>query len=68
MPQLVGVVIRDLVDTMRMDPRCGLAALYAGECARSVGDVATAEAFYRRAGTLLGSDDRPAAGLRAMGR
>jgi hypothetical protein len=68
-PALVGVVIRDLVDTMRMDPRCGLAAYYAGECARSVGDVATAEAFYRRAQQLMGSSDgRPAAGLRAMGR
>lgn len=58
--------LRDLEETLRRDPNCGLAALYAGEIAGEVGDRDGAEAHLRRAIKLMSPDRRPIEALKAL--
>jgi hypothetical protein len=58
--------LKDLEETLRRDPNCGLAALYAGEIAGEVGDRDGAEAHLRRAIKLMSPDRRPIEALKAL--
>ena len=58
--------IRDLQETLRRDPNCGLAAYYAGEIERQVGNHAEAEEHLRRAIKLMSPDRRPIDALKAL--
>ncbi|MCK6684759.1 MAG: hypothetical protein L6R30_20365 [Thermoanaerobaculia bacterium] len=58
--------LKDLVEVLRMDPGCGVAAFYAGEIARRTGRFDDAERFLRQAERLLPRDPRPAESLRLL--
>jgi hypothetical protein len=58
--------LRDLEETLRRDPNCGLAALYAGEIAGEIGDRDGAEGHLRRAIKLMSPDRRPIEALKAL--
>jgi hypothetical protein len=58
--------IRDLQETLRRDPNCGIAAYYAGEIERQVGNHDLAEAHLRRAMKLMSPDRRPIDALKAL--
>lgn len=58
--------LKDLEETLRRDPNCGLAALYAGEIAGEVGERDAAEAHLRRAIKLMSPDRRPIEALKAL--
>jgi tetratricopeptide (TPR) repeat protein len=58
--------IKELQETLRRDPNCGLAAFYAGEIHRQVGSVDEAEAYLRRAIKLMNPDRRPIDALKAL--
>ena len=58
--------IKELQETLRRDPNCGLAAFYAGEIHRQVGSVDEAEAYLRRAIKLMSPDRRPIDALKAL--
>ncbi|HEX3131039.1 MAG TPA: DUF4388 domain-containing protein [Thermoanaerobaculia bacterium] len=58
--------IRDLQETLRRDPNCGIAAFYAGEIERQVGNYDEAEAHLRRAIKLMSPDRRPIDALKQL--
>jgi tetratricopeptide (TPR) repeat protein len=58
--------IKELQETLRRDPNCGLAAFYAGEIHRQVGSADEAEAYLRRAIKLMSPDRRPIEALKAL--
>jgi hypothetical protein len=58
--------LKELQETLRRDPNCGLAAFYAGEIHRQTGDLGQAEAHLRRAVKLMSPDRRPIEALKAL--
>ncbi|HEX2222845.1 MAG TPA: DUF4388 domain-containing protein [Thermoanaerobaculia bacterium] len=58
--------LKDLEETLRRDPNCGLAALYAGEIAGEIGEREVAENHLRRAIKLMSPDRRPIEALKAL--
>lgn len=58
--------LKELNETLRRDPNCGLAAFYAGEIERQAGNTAEAEAHLRRAIKLMSPDRRPIEALKAL--
>ncbi|MFL6199932.1 MAG: DUF4388 domain-containing protein [Thermoanaerobaculia bacterium] len=58
--------IKELQETLRRDPNCGLAAYYAGEIERQVGNFAEAEEHLRRAIKLMSPDRRPIDALKSL--
>ncbi|HVG10771.1 MAG TPA: DUF4388 domain-containing protein [Thermoanaerobaculia bacterium] len=58
--------IKELQETLRRDPNCGLAAYYAGEIERQVGNYAEAEDHLRRAIKLMSPDRRPIDALKSL--
>lgn len=60
--------LEDLEQALRVDPRCGLAAYYAGEICRERGEYDRAETFLRQANPLMAPDRRPIEALRALSR
>lgn len=58
--------IRELQETLRRDPNCGLAAFYAGEIERQVGNYDEAENHLRRAIKLMSPDRRPIDALKTL--
>jgi hypothetical protein len=58
--------LKELQETLRRDPNCGLAAFYAGEIHRQSGDPEQAEAYLRRAIKLMSPDRRPIEALKAL--
>jgi tetratricopeptide (TPR) repeat protein len=65
-PANAGRALRELNETLRRDPNCGLAAFYAGEIEAQVGNTAEAEAHLRRAIKLMSPDRRPIEALKAL--
>ncbi len=61
-----GRALKELAETLRRDPSCGLAAYYAGEIERQAGDPVAAEAHLRRASKLMSPDRRPIEALKAL--
>lgn len=61
-----GRALKDLQETLRRDPNCGLAAFYAGEIHRQAGSAAEAEDYLRRAIKLMSPDRRPIDALKAL--
>ncbi len=62
-----GRSLRELSETLRRDPNCGLAAFYAGEIHRQLGAPDEAEPHLRRAIKLMSPDRRPIDALKALG-
>ena len=58
--------IKDLQETLRRDPTCGLAAYYAGEISRETGFYEDAEDYFRRAIKLMSPDRRPIDALKNL--
>lgn len=58
--------LKDLQETLRRDPGCGLAAYYAGEIHRQLGNFAEAEPHLRKAIKLMSPDRRPIEALRLL--
>ncbi len=58
--------IKELQETLRRDPNCGLAAYYAGEIERQVGNYGEAEDHLRRAIKLMSPDRRPIDALKSL--
>lgn len=56
----------ELRETLRIDPRCGLAAYYAGEIHREVGNYGEADDYLRRAVQMMSPDRRPIEALKAL--
>ena len=65
-PAHAGRALKELNETLRRDPNCGLAAYYAGEIERQTGDPETAETHLRRAVKLMSPDRRPIEALKAL--
>jgi tetratricopeptide (TPR) repeat protein len=65
-PANAGRALRELNETLRRDPNCGLAAFYAGEIEAQAGNTAEAEAHLRRAIKLMSPDRRPIEALKAL--
>jgi hypothetical protein len=58
--------IKELQETLRRDPACGLAAFYAGEIHRQAGSADEAEVYLRRAIKLMSPDRRPIEALKTL--
>lgn len=58
--------IKELQETLRRDPNCGIAAFYAGEIHRQAGSAEEAESYLRRAIKLMSPDRRPIDALKAL--
>jgi len=59
--------LKELQETLRRDPNCGVAAFYAGEILRQTGgDAGEAESYLRRAVKLMSPDRRPIEALKAL--
>lgn len=58
--------LRELQETLRRDPTCGLAAYYAGEISRDTGFYEDAENYFRRAIKLMSPDRRPIDALKNL--
>ena len=58
--------IKDLQETLRRDPTCGLAAYYAGEISRETAFYEDAEDYFRRAIKLMSPDRRPIDALKQL--
>ena len=58
--------LKELQETLRRDPNCGIAAYYAGEIHRQAGDPESAESHLRRAIKLMSPDRRPIDALKAL--
>ncbi|HJX27099.1 MAG TPA: DUF4388 domain-containing protein [Thermoanaerobaculia bacterium] len=58
--------LRELQETLRRDPSCGLAAYYAGEISRETGFYEDAEGYFRRAIKLMSPDRRPIDALKNL--
>lgn len=60
--------LEDLQEALRIDPRAGLAAYYAGEIHRARKEWDEAEDLLRRANQLLAPDRRPIEALKALAK
>jgi tetratricopeptide (TPR) repeat protein len=65
-PSLPNQPVRELEETLKRDPRCGLAAYYLGEVLRQSGRFAEAEEPLQRAIKLMSPDRRPIEALKAL--
>jgi hypothetical protein len=65
-PSIVRQAGNDLKEALRVDPRCGLAALYLGAVAGALGELDEAEAALRQAIRLMAPDRRPIEALKAL--
>jgi hypothetical protein len=61
-----GQAVKELQEALRRDPGCGLAAFYAGEIHRQLGNFDEAEPFLRKAIKLMSPDRRPIEALRLL--
>jgi tetratricopeptide (TPR) repeat protein len=60
--------LAELEEALRIDPRCGLAALYAGEIHRELGRWDESERRLHRANQLMAPDRRPIEALKTLAR
>ncbi|HVT57021.1 MAG TPA: DUF4388 domain-containing protein [Thermoanaerobaculia bacterium] len=58
--------LKELQETLRHDPDCGLAIFYSGEIHRQLGNFAEAEGHLRRAIKIMSPDRRPIEALKAL--
>jgi hypothetical protein len=58
--------LKELQEALRLDANCGLAAFYAGEIHRELGNRDDAESYLRRAIKLMSPDRRPIDALKAL--
>ncbi|HEY6323221.1 MAG TPA: DUF4388 domain-containing protein [Thermoanaerobaculia bacterium] len=58
--------LKELHETLRRDPDCGLAVYYAGEIHRQMGDREDAEKMLRRAIKMMAPDRRPIEALKLL--
>jgi hypothetical protein len=58
--------LKELQETLRRDPECGLAMFYAGEIHRQLGNRAEAEDLLRRAIKRMAPDRRPIEALKML--
>jgi Flp pilus assembly protein TadD len=58
--------LANLKDTLRIDPRCGLALFYAGEILREVGRFDEAESYLKKSIKPMAPDRRPIEALRLL--
>jgi hypothetical protein len=58
--------LRELQETLRRDPDCGLAVYYSGEIERQMGHRDEAERLLRRAIKMMAPDRRPIDALKAL--
>ncbi len=58
--------LNSLRETIRIDPQCGLAFLYAGEIHRELGNVERAEYYLQKAIKMMMPDRRPIEALKAL--
>lgn len=65
-PSIVRQAANELKEALRVDPRCGLAALYLGEVAGALGELDEAESALRQAIRLMAPDRRPIEALKAL--
>lgn len=65
-PSFPSEPLKELLEALRAEPRCGLAALYAGEIYRVQGNVEQATLFLERAQKLLPGDPRPGDELKQL--
>lgn len=65
-PLSASQALKDLTETMRMDPECGLAVYYAGLVSKALGDRANAEKFLRQACKMMVGDRRPTEALKQL--
>ena len=63
-----ATTLSEIEEAARIDPKSGIACFYAGELLRARGDASRAEAYYRKAIKLMGTDRRPLDGLRELER
>ncbi|MBL8114819.1 MAG: hypothetical protein JNK60_18195, partial [Acidobacteria bacterium] len=63
-----ATTLSEIEEAARIDPKSGIACFYAGELLRARGDAVRAEAYYRKAIKLMGTDRRPLDGLRELER
>jgi hypothetical protein len=66
MPNLPNQAIKDLEETTRRDPRCGIAFYYLGEIHRQLGNRFEAEDNLQKAIKLMSPDRRPIEALKAL--
>ena len=67
-PPLASQALKELQEALRLDPNCGLAAFYAGEIHRQLGNRDDAENYLRRAIKLMSPDRRPIDALKRCRR
>lgn len=60
--------LAELEEALRIDPHCGLAALYAGEIHRHLGNWDQGERYLRRANQLMAPDRRPIEALKLLAK
>ena len=65
-PSVARRAALDLKEALRVDPRCGLAALYLGEVAGALGELDEAESALRQAIRLMAPDRRPIEALKTL--
>jgi tetratricopeptide (TPR) repeat protein len=58
--------LKELVETQRIDPNCGLAAFYAGQICTALGRTDEAEKQFRKAMKLMHPDRRPIDALKKL--
>ncbi len=56
----------DLRETIRIDPKCGLAVYYAGEIHREIGNFEEADDYLHRAVRMMSPDRRPIESMKAL--
>lgn len=61
-----GQAVKDLQEALRRDSGCGLAAFYAGEIHRQLGNFDEAEPYLRKAVKSMSPDRRPLESLRLL--
>jgi hypothetical protein len=65
-PPLADQALKELREALRLDANCGLAAFYAGEIHRQLGNRDDAESYLRRAIKLMSPDRRPIDALKLL--
>ncbi len=65
-PSQTSQALKELQEALRLDANCGLAAYYAGEIHRELGNRDEAEAYLRRAIKLMSPDRRPIDALKLL--
>ena len=65
-PPLANQALKELQEALRLDANCGLAAYYAGEIHRQLGNRDDAENYLRRAIKLMSPDRRPIDALKLL--